>query len=177
MFKTLYRCPRTVARHENGPLQESRRRDLEHLAAQGAALHTLQRPSWLEPQDTGQASLLLMRLGPNVSVKVGPNQVVKTKGVSRYRSGETPASGNDTFHTPLSIICSCVQARRTTAPDRLDTARDAGANSEATIPSTQCIRSERVIRLAALGRFAGIQAASGHIYEEGSNIRLLLVDR
>ncbi len=41
MFKTLYRCPRTVARHENGPLQESRRRYLEHLAAQGAALHTL----------------------------------------------------------------------------------------------------------------------------------------
>jgi site-specific recombinase XerD len=41
MFKTLYRCPRTVARHENGPLQDSRRRYLEHLAAQGAALHTL----------------------------------------------------------------------------------------------------------------------------------------
>jgi hypothetical protein len=35
MFKTLYRCPRTVARHENGPLHESRRRYLEHLAAQG----------------------------------------------------------------------------------------------------------------------------------------------
>jgi hypothetical protein len=71
MFKTLSRCPRTVARRENGPLQESRRRDLEHLAAQGAALLTLQRPPWLEPQHTGQASLLLMRLGPNVSVKVG----------------------------------------------------------------------------------------------------------
>ena len=41
MFNTLYRCPRTVARHENGPLHESRRRYLEHLAAQGAALHTL----------------------------------------------------------------------------------------------------------------------------------------
>ena len=41
MFKTLYRCPRTVARHENGPLHESRRRYLVHLAAQGAALHTL----------------------------------------------------------------------------------------------------------------------------------------
>ena len=41
MFKTLYRCPRTVARHENGPLHESRRRYLEHVAAQGAALHTL----------------------------------------------------------------------------------------------------------------------------------------
>jgi hypothetical protein len=25
MFNTLYRCPRTVARHENGPLHESRR--------------------------------------------------------------------------------------------------------------------------------------------------------
>jgi hypothetical protein len=41
MFKTLYRCPRTVARHENGPLHESRRCYLEHIAAQGAALHTL----------------------------------------------------------------------------------------------------------------------------------------
>jgi hypothetical protein len=41
MFKPLYRCPRTVARHENGPLHESRLRYLEHLAAQGAALHTI----------------------------------------------------------------------------------------------------------------------------------------
>jgi integrase/recombinase XerD len=41
MFKTLYRCPRTVARHENGPLAESRRGYLEHLAAQGAANHTI----------------------------------------------------------------------------------------------------------------------------------------
>jgi hypothetical protein len=41
MFKTLYRCPRTAARHENGPLAESRRSYLEHLAAQGAANHTI----------------------------------------------------------------------------------------------------------------------------------------
>jgi len=41
MFNTLYRCPRTVARHENAPLADSRRRYLEHLAAQGAALHTI----------------------------------------------------------------------------------------------------------------------------------------
>jgi hypothetical protein len=41
MFNILYRCPRTVARHENGPLAESRRRYLEHLAAQGAANHTI----------------------------------------------------------------------------------------------------------------------------------------
>jgi integrase/recombinase XerD len=41
MFNTLYRCPRTTARHENGPLAESRRRYLEHLAAQGAAIHTI----------------------------------------------------------------------------------------------------------------------------------------
>ena len=41
MFKTLYRCPRTIARHENGPLADSRRLYLEHLAAQGAALHTI----------------------------------------------------------------------------------------------------------------------------------------
>lgn len=41
MFNILYRCPRTVARHENGPLHESRRCYLEHVAAQGAALHTL----------------------------------------------------------------------------------------------------------------------------------------
>jgi hypothetical protein len=41
MFNIPYRCPRTVARHENGPLHESRCLYLEHLAAQGAALHTL----------------------------------------------------------------------------------------------------------------------------------------
>jgi len=41
MFKTLYRCPLTIARHENGPLAASRRRYLEHLAAQGAAFHTI----------------------------------------------------------------------------------------------------------------------------------------
>jgi hypothetical protein len=41
MFDTLCRCPRTIARHENGPLNESRRRYLEHLAAQGAAFHTI----------------------------------------------------------------------------------------------------------------------------------------
>ena len=32
MFNTLYHCSRTVARHENAPLAESRRRYLEHLA-------------------------------------------------------------------------------------------------------------------------------------------------
>lgn len=41
MFKTLYRCPRTIARHENGPLYESRRKYLEHLATQGSSLKTL----------------------------------------------------------------------------------------------------------------------------------------
>ena len=41
MFNTIYRCPRTIARHEHGPLSESRRRYLEHLAAQGAAIHTI----------------------------------------------------------------------------------------------------------------------------------------
>ena len=41
MFNTLYRCARTVARHENAPLAESRRRYLEYLAAQGAAIHTI----------------------------------------------------------------------------------------------------------------------------------------
>lgn len=41
MFKTLYRCPRTIARHENGPLYESRRAYLEHLAAQGNSRRTL----------------------------------------------------------------------------------------------------------------------------------------
>jgi len=35
MFKTLYRCPRSVGRHDNGPLHESRLGYLEHLAAQG----------------------------------------------------------------------------------------------------------------------------------------------
>jgi hypothetical protein len=42
MFKTLYRCPLIVARHDNDPPRESRARCyLEHLSAQSAALHTL----------------------------------------------------------------------------------------------------------------------------------------
>jgi hypothetical protein len=41
MFNTLYRCTRIIARHENAPLADSRRRYLEHLATQGAALHTI----------------------------------------------------------------------------------------------------------------------------------------
>jgi hypothetical protein len=41
MFKILYRCPRTIARHENGPLNESRRTYLQHLAAQGSSRKTL----------------------------------------------------------------------------------------------------------------------------------------
>lgn len=41
MFNNLYRCPRTIARHENSPLAESRRRYLEHLSAEGAAVHTI----------------------------------------------------------------------------------------------------------------------------------------
>jgi len=41
MFETLYRCPRTIARHQNGPLHDSRLRYLEHLASQGTTVHTL----------------------------------------------------------------------------------------------------------------------------------------
>jgi len=41
MLNTLYRCTRTIARHQNAPLAESRCRYLEHLAAQGAAIHTI----------------------------------------------------------------------------------------------------------------------------------------
>ena len=41
MFKTLYRCARTAARHENGPAARSRVAYLEHLAAGGATLHCL----------------------------------------------------------------------------------------------------------------------------------------
>src|SRR5271163_4663416 len=41
MFKTLYRCARTAARHENGPAARSRLAYLEHLAAGGATLHCL----------------------------------------------------------------------------------------------------------------------------------------
>ncbi len=45
MFKTLYSCPLTVTRHENGPLHESRRRYLEHLAKEGASRSMLLRAS------------------------------------------------------------------------------------------------------------------------------------
>ena len=41
MFETVYCCPRTIARHENGPSSESRRAYLEQLAAQGSSRHTL----------------------------------------------------------------------------------------------------------------------------------------
>jgi integrase/recombinase XerD len=41
MFKTLYRCARTAARHESGPAAQSRLTYLEHLAEGGATLHTL----------------------------------------------------------------------------------------------------------------------------------------
>jgi integrase/recombinase XerD len=41
MFKTLYRCARTAARHESGPAAKSRLAYLEHLAAGGSTLHTL----------------------------------------------------------------------------------------------------------------------------------------
>jgi integrase/recombinase XerD len=45
MFKTLYSCPLTVARHENGPLHESRRHYLDHLAKEGASRSMLLRAS------------------------------------------------------------------------------------------------------------------------------------
>ena len=35
LFNTVYRGPRTVARHENGPVHVSRRLYLEHIASQG----------------------------------------------------------------------------------------------------------------------------------------------
>lgn len=41
MFKTLYRCARTAARHETGPAAQSRLAYLEHLAAGGATSHCL----------------------------------------------------------------------------------------------------------------------------------------
>jgi hypothetical protein len=58
MFDTLYRCPRAIARHENGPLAESRRRYLEHLAAQGAAIHTIRAAAGVIYRAT-----ILMKLG------------------------------------------------------------------------------------------------------------------
>jgi hypothetical protein len=45
MFRTIYSCPLTVARHENGPLHESRRRYLEHLSKEGASRSMLLRAS------------------------------------------------------------------------------------------------------------------------------------
>jgi hypothetical protein len=41
MFKTLYRCARTAARHESGPAAKFRLAYLEHLAAGGVTLHSL----------------------------------------------------------------------------------------------------------------------------------------
>lgn len=47
MFNSLYRCPRTIARHENGPLRDSRVRYLQHLVAEGAAVPTVKRAAEL----------------------------------------------------------------------------------------------------------------------------------
>ena len=41
MFKSLYCCARTVARHENGPAAQCRLKYLEYLAAGGSGLHSL----------------------------------------------------------------------------------------------------------------------------------------
>ena len=41
MFNTLYRCQLTIARHESGPLAESRRCFLEYLAEEGASRNML----------------------------------------------------------------------------------------------------------------------------------------
>jgi hypothetical protein len=41
MFTTLDPCPRTIACHENGPVQELKRRFLEHLATQSATPYTI----------------------------------------------------------------------------------------------------------------------------------------
>src|SRR5258708_26379186 len=45
MFKALYSCSLTVARHEKGPLHEARRRYLDHLAKEGASRAMLLRAS------------------------------------------------------------------------------------------------------------------------------------
>jgi hypothetical protein len=41
MFKTLYRCARRAARHDNRPAAKSLLAYLEHLASGGPTLHTL----------------------------------------------------------------------------------------------------------------------------------------
>jgi Phage integrase, N-terminal SAM-like domain len=64
MFNTLYCCPRTVARHENGALAESRRRYLEHLAVQGAAIHTIRAAAGVIYRDT-----ILMKLDESSPVE------------------------------------------------------------------------------------------------------------
>ena len=63
MFNTLYRCPRTIARHENGPLAESRRRYLEHMASQGAA----------RPHDQGRCRCHLSRHNDDGAGRVQPS--------------------------------------------------------------------------------------------------------
>ena len=64
MFNTLYRCTRTIVRHQNAPLAESRRRYLEHLAAQGAAIHTIRAAAGVIYRAT-----VLMKLDESSSVE------------------------------------------------------------------------------------------------------------
>ena len=69
MFNTLYRCPRTIAPHENGPLAESRGVNLEHLAAQGnQAAHLMQHQ--VLPNDFGGLALQSQLFGNPASVTV-----------------------------------------------------------------------------------------------------------
>jgi hypothetical protein len=92
MFKTLYRCPRTVARHENGPLHESRLRYLEHLAAQGAALHTITAAAgiiyraaiWMKLDESGpRRNGLIVHIETPVAVRTLPRQILVLRPDSR----------------------------------------------------------------------------------------------
>jgi len=51
MCKVLYRCNRTIERHSNSPLADSRRRYLEHLAAGGASPSMRSVQSRMFPQE------------------------------------------------------------------------------------------------------------------------------
>jgi len=91
MFNTLYRWPRTVARRENGPLAESRRRYLEHLTAQGAAIHTIRAAAGV----IYRATLMM---------KLDESSPVERKDVERQNDGlvagiEMPAAAGRTRPT------------------------------------------------------------------------------
>jgi len=106
MFKTLYRCARTAARHENGPAARSRLAYLEHLAAGGSTLHCRGNgySFVLDALDCGSGKSFAKAQG-----SASRDKLIHELGVAaeqlRSRAGE-PRSSITQYSKPLEIATS-----------------------------------------------------------------------